>query len=134
MITHTHTQVQIFETLGSPINGYMSTLILGMAQLSGGVLGLTLIHWTGKRPLALISTLGSSLCFFVVAGYAYVKQLYVVETLSVSWIPLMFLNTAAFMTHVCIRLLPWMLIGEVGIVFIMKIRENNSDIINMTII
>ncbi|XP_050428169.1 facilitated trehalose transporter Tret1-like [Adelges cooleyi] len=105
--------VQIFETLGSPISGYASTLILGMAQLMGGILCLTLIHWTGKRPLAIISTLGTSLCFFIVSGYAYMRQYNIELTNNNTWIPVVFLNMAAFMTHISIRLLPWMLIGEV---------------------
>ncbi|XP_027847186.2 facilitated trehalose transporter Tret1 [Aphis gossypii] len=105
--------VQIFETLGSPINGYTSTLVLGILQLMGGILGLLLIHWTGKRPLAIVSTLGSSLCFFVVSAYVFIKQYNAEIILNVNWIPLVFLNIAAFMSHVSIRLLPWMLIGEV---------------------
>lgn len=84
-----------------------------MAQLMGGVLCLLLVHWTGKRPLAIISTAGSSACFFVVAAYAYIRHYNAEIILNVTWIPLVFLNTAAFMTHVSIRLLPWMLIGEV---------------------
>lgn len=106
-------QVQIFETLGSPINGYTSTLVLGILQLMGGILGLLLIHWTGKRPLAIVSTLGSSLCFFVVSAYVFIKQYNAEIILNVTWIPLVFLNIAAFMSHISIRLLPWMLIGEV---------------------
>jgi len=85
--------------------------------LTGGILGLALVHWTGKRPLAMVSTLGTSLCFFVVSAYAYTKQYNEELILDVTWIPLVFLNTAAFMTHISIRLLPWMLIGEVIILF-----------------
>lgn len=106
-------QVQIFESLGSPINGYTSTLILGLMQLLGGILAVSLVHWTGKRPLTLISTFGSSLCFFIVSTYAFVKQYDEHAVLNVTWIPLLFLNLAAFMTHISIRMLPWMLIGEV---------------------
>lgn len=99
--------------MGSPINGYTSTLILGIAQLMGGIICLSVIHWTGKRPLVIISTLGSSICFFVVSAYAFIQQYDEKLILNVTWIPLVFLNTATFMTHICIRLLPWMLIGEV---------------------
>lgn len=118
--------MQIFEELGSPIDGYSSTLILGMAQLMGGILCLSLVHWTGKRPLTMISTIGSSLCFFIVAVYAFIKQHDEESIRNVTWIPLVFLNTAAFMTHICIRLLPWMLIGEV-------IELGKSNIMTCTI-
>lgn len=99
-----------------------------MAQLMGAILGLLLIHWTGKRPLAIISTLGSSLCFFVVSAYVFIKQYDEKLILNVTWIPLVFLNTAAFMTHISIRLLPWMLIGEVIkyalLIFVLLIEYN----------
>ncbi|XP_050536089.1 facilitated trehalose transporter Tret1-like isoform X2 [Daktulosphaira vitifoliae] len=105
--------VNIFESLGSPISGYASTLILGMAQLMGALLCVTLIHWTGKRPLAMVSTLGTSFCFFIVSGYAYTRQYNIEATNNTTWIPIVFLNMASFFSHISIRLLPWMLIGEV---------------------
>lgn len=79
----------------------------------GGIICLSVIHWTGKRPLVIISTLGSSICFFVVSAYAFIQQYDSELIVNVTWIPLVFLNIATFMTHICIRLLPWMLIGEV---------------------
>uniref|UniRef100_A0A8D8YEB3 Facilitated trehalose transporter Tret1 n=1 Tax=Cacopsylla melanoneura TaxID=428564 RepID=A0A8D8YEB3_9HEMI len=102
--------VSIFESLNTPINPYIATLFLGVAEIFGAFLCVILIHYTGKRPLAIISTGGAGLCFFVVAVYAQFHQ-------SHGWdapvIPLVFLLGFGFVTYLCIRLLPWMLIGEV---------------------
>ncbi|XP_008481538.1 facilitated trehalose transporter Tret1-like [Diaphorina citri] len=102
--------VGIFESIHAPLDPYFATLLLGVAELGGALLCVVLIHYTGKRPLALISTGGSAACFIVVAVYAQFH-------LSYGWdsplVPTVFLVLAAFLTHICIRLLPWMLIGEV---------------------
>lgn len=102
--------VNIFESLHTPINPYIATLFLGISHLSGTFLCVILIHYTGKRPLALTSTVGGGICFMVVAVYAQFQE-------SQGWdtplVPLVFLLAFGFLSHLCIRSLPWMLIGEV---------------------
>lgn len=63
--------VQIFHTLKAPINKYYATILLGVAELIATVSCVFLIHFTGKRPLVLISTVGVGLCFFGTATYAF---------------------------------------------------------------
>lgn len=124
------------------------------------------IHWTGKRPLTLISTVGCGLCFFLTATYAFflpsvpgqgvnnvvsnvsgidvsakvlapflnasndeylqsnssqfdgTGNLFIPltdeeESNQLAWIPLTLLLGSALLSHAGIRLLPWILIGEV---------------------
>lgn len=63
--------VQIFHTLKAPIDKYYATMLLGICELMGTLLCIILVHYTGKRPLVLASTLGCGLCFFGCATYAY---------------------------------------------------------------
>ncbi|XP_061393962.1 facilitated trehalose transporter Tret1 [Musca vetustissima] len=63
--------VQIFHTLKAPINKYHATILLGMAEMVATVLCVFLIHFTGKRPLVLVSTIGVGICFFGTATYAH---------------------------------------------------------------
>ncbi|XP_030373716.1 facilitated trehalose transporter Tret1 isoform X2 [Scaptodrosophila lebanonensis] len=63
--------VQIFHTLKAPMNKYHATILLGVAEMLSTILGVVLIHFTGKRPLVLISTVGTGLCFFGTATYAH---------------------------------------------------------------
>ncbi|KAF4528896.1 hypothetical protein B566_EDAN017325 [Ephemera danica] len=103
--------VSIFESLGAPIDPYLATVILGLVELGGTLLCVIAVHWTGKRPLTLISTAGAAVCFGVVAGYAQLRESDLVP--NASWLPLTLLIGSAFLTHMGIRLLPWILIGEV---------------------
>jgi hypothetical protein len=59
--------------------------------------------------LTLISTLGAAICFGVTATYDIVRQND--PSVTASWVPLTFLLSSAFLTHMGIRLLPWILIG-----------------------
>lgn len=63
--------VQIFHTLKAPMNKYHATILLGVAEMLATILGVFLIHFTGKRPLVLVSTVGTGLCFFGTATYAH---------------------------------------------------------------
>lgn len=127
--------VTIFQMLEAPIDKYYATLILGVIQLIGSGICIGLVHYTGKRPLTLFSTIGGGICCLLLALYdAYIKPAYpemftntttsVINNLSgtsenineinqYSWIPMLLLLLLALITHTGIRLLPWILIGEV---------------------
>ncbi|XKL67981.1 hypothetical protein PGB90_003472 [Kerria lacca] len=101
--------IKLFTLLGTPINEYTSTLILGVVELAGAVICVILVHWTGKRLLLITTTAGCSMCLFVLAFFDYFRN----ELSSTfPWIPIVFLNANAFLIHAGIRLLPWVLIGE----------------------
>lgn len=79
-----------------------------------------MVHFTGKRPLALMSTGGVGLCFTVAATYVHVvgeqgAAAAVAEATAgpFAWLPMTVLVLSAFISHIGIRILPWMLIGEV---------------------
>lgn len=130
--------VQIFQTLHTPIDKYYATLLLGIVELLGTLVCVVGVHYVGKRPLTFFSTVGSGVCFLVVATYAYhidVHYLAMPVKLNVTapgnvtaaanttnvapaftalqWLPTVFLIGSAFISHCGIRLLPWILIGEV---------------------
>ena len=81
---------------------------------------VVLVHYTGKRPLALFSTLGVGICFVVAATYVYVQGeagegVQGEEGSSpYAWVPMVALVASALTSHAGIRVLPWLLIGEVG--------------------
>lgn len=62
--------VQIFHTLKAPMDKYYATLLLGVVEVVGAAICILIIHYTGKRPLALISTIGCGICFLGTATYA----------------------------------------------------------------
>lgn len=62
--------LQIFHTLKAPIDKYYATVLLGAVEIFGTLICVVLVHYTGKRPLVLVSTIGCGLCFFGTATYA----------------------------------------------------------------
>lgn len=119
--------VNIFGDLKVPINKYYATLMLGIVELAGTLLCVFLVHWTGKRVITFASLIGTATCFIISGCYAFV-----LEDLEdaggknpYSWIPLTFLLFSAFLSHMGIKLLPWILIGEV---FPIETRGNGSGL------
>lgn len=111
--------VSIFTTLGAPIDKYVATLYLGLSELAGTLVCVALVHWAGKRPLTFISSLGCGACFTAVATYAHYYSTPAstpgasADPNPYAWLPLTLLLSSAFLSHCAIRLLPWILIGEV---------------------
>ncbi|XP_044728328.1 facilitated trehalose transporter Tret1-like [Chrysoperla carnea] len=120
--------VKIFDTLKAPIDKYYATLILGIVELVGSLLCVILVHYTGKRLITFVSTIGCSCCFLIVGTYAYFLKIdtELSETITqYNWIPTTLLITSAFLSHIGIRLLPWILIGEV---FTNETRSNAAGL------
>ncbi|KAJ8737651.1 hypothetical protein PYW08_000246 [Mythimna loreyi] len=141
--------VSIFQMLKAPIDKYYATLILGVLQIVGACVCVFLIHYAGKRPLTLVSTTGAGVCCFLVASYdIYIKMNGFTETNEVtnatmstlnatsadmqqeprnpySWIPTTLLMLLALISHTGLRLMPWILIGEV---FSAKTRSGGAGL------
>nr|XP_037867475.1 facilitated trehalose transporter Tret1-like isoform X3 [Bombyx mori] len=130
--------VSIFQMLEAPIDKYYATLILGILQILGSGACVLLVHYTGKRPLAFFSTGVAGICCILVAIYDLYARTHIMSGVSLnaervvtdvnatltsetevfvknpySWMPTTFLMVLALATHTGIRLLPWILIGEV---------------------
>lgn len=123
--------VQIFATLQTPIDKYYATVILGSVEVIGCIICVSLMAFAGKRVLNFISMIGSGVCFFITASYAYSEKILYMDMPSQSlksnittnetfhmsegnytWIPTTSLIVSALLAHVCSRTLPWILIGE----------------------
>lgn len=142
--------VVIFANLNAPIDKYYATTLLGTLEFIGTIMCVILVKFIGKRMLSFVSMMGCGICFFATAIYAFVirnVEDVVVTSLHnnnltsnslnatiptthsdlniYSWIPLVFLLTSALLSHSGIRLLPWMLIGEI---YPAKIRGISSGL------
>ncbi|CAH1963421.1 unnamed protein product [Acanthoscelides obtectus] len=119
--------IKIFSAVKAPIDRYYATVIIGVVQLLGCVISVIIIHVIGKRILNFISLLGCGICFVIVATYIYsidiryiddfgpkdATALTSVEMGSSQWIPVVFLILSSFFSYLGIRILPWVLTGEV---------------------
>ncbi|KAG5878639.1 hypothetical protein JTB14_008679 [Gonioctena quinquepunctata] len=118
--------IKIFKVLRAPISEYYSTVLMGVAQLLGCILSVSLISFFGKRVINFISLFGSGFCFLVVGTYAFINDIHRLDEKSefnsinnalasedsYQWMPVIFLVSSAFFTYFAIKILPWILIGE----------------------
>ncbi|XP_015186014.1 PREDICTED: facilitated trehalose transporter Tret1-like isoform X2 [Polistes dominula] len=113
--------VVIFEEMSAPIDKYTAAVFLGIAELIGTVICVSTIHFTGKRLLTFFSLIGIGLCLLLAAIYGYLNDNKIIFVEHYSWIPMTLIIGAAFLSHTGIRLLPWILAGEV---FPVKVRSS----------
>jgi hypothetical protein len=112
--------VVIFAKLNAPIDNYTAAVFLGVAQLIGTIICVMSIHFMGKRKLSFLSVTGTGLCFLITAVYNYMNQADYLNGADYTWMPTTLMIGAAFVSHIGIRLLPWILAGEV---FPVKVRS-----------
>ncbi|XP_076652807.1 facilitated trehalose transporter Tret1 isoform X1 [Halictus rubicundus] len=115
--------VIVFEKLDAPIDQYTAAVILGLAQLLGTLICVFAIHFTGKRKLNFLSISGTAFCFCAAAIYGCLKDNGLIDGQNLRWLPTTLLIGSAFLSHVGIRLLPWVLAGEV---FPVKVRSSGT--------
>lgn len=120
--------VVIFAKLNAPIDKYTATVFLGVAQLIGTIVCVMAIHFMGKRKLSFLSVTGTGLCFLITAVYNYLNDADYLNGAKHSWLPTTLMIGAAFTSHIGIRLLPWILAGEV---FPLKVRSSASGAAGM---
>lgn len=150
--------VQIFKSLKSPMDEYYATIFYGMAQLTGALICVFTVRYTGKRPLAFVSLIGSGICCLVTAAYASIYIDFspelkhsadifgndskmsngsrsfdsvndLVDNCEFHWLPIMFILLSAVLAHSGFRLIPWMMIGEV---FPPDVRSSASGFVGGT--
>ncbi|XP_014474161.1 PREDICTED: facilitated trehalose transporter Tret1-like [Dinoponera quadriceps] len=112
--------VVIFAKLKTPIDSYAAAVFLGVAQLFGTLICVVAIHLAGRRILSFLSISGTGLCFLLAAIYGYLSDAEYLDGTKYTWMPTTLMIGAAFASHIGIRLLPWILIGEV---FPVKVRS-----------
>lgn len=105
--------VLIFEGLDTPIDKYTATVFLGLTEFIACVVCSFVIHFTGKRKLTFFSVGGTFFCFLFAAIYGYIIKHNKMDTSHYSWLPTTLMISSAFFSHVGIRLIPWVLSGEV---------------------
>lgn len=105
--------VMIFAKLKTPIDEYTATVFLGVAQLVSTIVCVLTIHFLGKRMISFISISATGLCLLATVVYGYLTDANYLDGLKYTWLPTALIIGTAFATSFGIRLLPWILIGEV---------------------
>lgn len=84
-----------------------------MAQVVGTVICVFSIHFTGKRKLSFFSVFFTGISLFFIFVYGNLVLQKHIDPISYTWIPTSLMISSAFFSHLGLKMLPWILAGEV---------------------
>ncbi|XP_028134367.2 facilitated trehalose transporter Tret1-like [Diabrotica virgifera virgifera] len=111
------------ETIGKGVDEYISTLIIDLLRLCMSVVACFLLKKIKRRPLAILSGVGTFLSLLVLSFYVYIAKIY--PPFSLSYIPLSCLICFIIFSSIGLVPLPSSMLGEV---FPLRHRSKGSGI------
>ncbi|CAH1111668.1 unnamed protein product [Psylliodes chrysocephalus] len=103
----------IFQESESILSSNVSTIIYFSLQLLVSILAIFLVDIYGRKPLLLVSTIGTTLTLFSMSFYLFMKDHTGIMVSHLKYLPLiaLFLNIIFF--SVGVRIVPLLMMGEV---------------------
>ncbi|XP_031344097.1 facilitated trehalose transporter Tret1-like isoform X2 [Photinus pyralis] len=114
--------VSIFTTMKAPMDEFYATVMLGFTQVVGCFLSLFVVKYCGKRVMGMASLGAVGICNVAVGAYAFIigvpylkwdDEGATFQMAPYAWIPLCLLLLLSLIANTGIRVLPWILLGEV---------------------
>ncbi|KAG5873446.1 hypothetical protein JTB14_007213 [Gonioctena quinquepunctata] len=112
------------ETIGEGLNEYLAMLIVDIIRVFMSVLACILLRKIGRRPLAIVSGIGTSVALLVLSLHTFLAKTNT-NLASASYIPMTSLVVYIAFISIGFVPLPWAMIGEV---FPLKNRSIGSGI------
>lgn len=102
----------IFEEAGGDISANVTSSIYFTVQLALAALSSIIVDKAGRRPLVLISIIGSALALFIIGAYFYVQNITDIDTTSFSILPAIALICFIIIFSVGLQTIPMLMLGE----------------------
>ncbi|KAI4456963.1 sugar transporter-like [Holotrichia oblita] len=96
----------------SSVSEEISSIIFGAIQLPAALTAGFLIDKLGRKPLVIISAVGSAIALFTEGTFFYFQDVLEADLSSVAWLPTVALTLFLFMNPLGIIPLPYVLLGE----------------------
>lgn len=93
--------VTILTDVGSGLDAFLATNIIGLVRVIMSVVACILARWFGRRPLSVTSSLGTAATLFGLG------------TVGPGWLPVLLLVLYICFISIGLVPLPWMMMGEV---------------------
>lgn len=87
----------MLEISGSALSVDVSTIILAVAQIFGGLISTQLGDTFGRKTISKISLIGAAFGLFIFAGYSYMHH-YGYDVSNVKWLPVLCFSFIMFIT------------------------------------
>lgn len=101
----------IFTATGSQLDASLSGIILGVVQIFGTYVSALLVDSVGRRPLLIVSAVGSIVGLSTVGAFAYLHA-QGVDLSRVDWIPVVSLSFVIFIANTGLVCLPFVMMTE----------------------
>ncbi|XP_011636518.2 facilitated trehalose transporter Tret1-like [Pogonomyrmex barbatus] len=101
----------IFNQINSNLEGKYLTIILGVVQLIFAIISMTITDRYGRKPLLIISSIGSACSTAMIATYFHL-QYYRVDTNNITWLPAIGAVTYIVMYAIGLAGIPFTLASE----------------------
>ncbi|XP_055713718.1 facilitated trehalose transporter Tret1-like [Phlebotomus papatasi] len=102
----------IFQEAGADLSPNSSAIIVGVIQLVGLYISLTLIDRVGRRILLIISSIGTGICLAILGVHFHLKSISV-DLSAFGWIPLISCSGAVFIAALGIMNVPFFIVAEI---------------------
>lgn len=103
---------QIFEEVGSSLGASELSIIMGVIQLVTALFSSSIVDRLGRRPLLLISTIGTTICNTIVGVY-FLLDHEDVDVSSISWLPLVAIMVFIVCYTIGLATVPFAILGEI---------------------
>ncbi|XP_047739990.1 facilitated trehalose transporter Tret1 [Hyalella azteca] len=103
--------VTIFNAANTGIDSYTSTIIVGTVRFVSTLVSAALLDRVGRRPLLMVSAVGSSVGMLAIGVFFYVKEVHDAAQ-NIGWLPLASLLLYVFFNELGYGPIPWLLSGE----------------------
>lgn len=102
----------IFEEAGGEVSANVTSSIYFSVQLLLAALSSVIVDWAGRRPLVIISTIGSALSLCIIGSYFAIQNLTDIDTSSFSILPAIALICFIIIFSIGLQTVPMLMLGE----------------------
>ncbi|XP_076385599.1 facilitated trehalose transporter Tret1 isoform X2 [Megachile rotundata] len=102
----------IFNATGNPLEGKYVTIILGAVQVVCTILSTIVVDHYGRRPLLMISSLGTSISTFLVGLFFFLRSIQA-DVSGITWLPATGATLYLVMYAFGLAALPFTMLSEV---------------------
>ncbi|CAG0891792.1 unnamed protein product [Darwinula stevensoni] len=106
--------VDIFRAAGSTVDGYLSTIIVGLVNLASTIFANVFVDRLGRKVLMYVSGTVMTVSLAALGAFFYLKNTYGSEGVSsLGWLPLTSLVLYVIAFSFGVGPVPWLMMGEI---------------------
>uniref|UniRef100_A0AAR5Q1J9 Major facilitator superfamily (MFS) profile domain-containing protein n=2 Tax=Dendroctonus ponderosae TaxID=77166 RepID=A0AAR5Q1J9_DENPD len=104
---------KIFEESSDFMSPSLATIIYFGVQLALSAVASIVVDFSGRRPLLIVSIIGTAITLFLNGAYLYIKTHTDIDTSQVNFLPLLALLVFVVVFSIGLQTIPLLLMGEV---------------------